>query len=83
MNRFTFIALCALTLVLSACGIPEPLTPVEEETLLEPNQLEINIPEVELPGCTLPAFNTNDLEFAEAGGCIFLGCTRYEAKLLE
>jgi hypothetical protein len=71
----------ALTLVLSACGVSEARPPVEEEMLLEVNQLEIVIPELELPGCTLPSLDTDFLE--EFEGCIFWGCIRYEAGALQ
>jgi hypothetical protein len=87
MNRFALIIMSALTLVLSACGTTEiPLTdiPLEEDVTLEPQQLELAIPELEQPGCSLPVLYLGDAEPSEVlQDCIFWGCIRYEVNALE
>lgn len=87
MNRFVLIVVSALTLVLSACGTSEPLPltenpPLEDETL-SASDVEISVPTLEWPGCTLPALEPESSESSEMfQGCIFWGCIRYENEWL-
>lgn len=86
MKGFILVAVSALTLVLSACGTSAPpaeTLPAEEELLLGTTESEpLDILEIELPGCTMPALEGNTVYIsASSEGCLgFLGCIRFAAK---
>lgn len=86
MKRFVLILMSLLTLVLSACGTTE--APVAEAKEVEPTQLEIALPEIEQPGCSLPVlYLSEDAEPSEIlQDCVSFSwdwiCKRPGAKVL-